>query len=129
MGTKILLSDGVSGIHVHRMMHQNATRFEEFVFDAIGSVFGDRKDKDAVMMNEHDVRQSGSCEVSPDVLFSHSVNINGVDIYWMDMKHYYVTSREPITFKKIGPQIGAYLREFGNGAIFAVGFSLILCRS
>ena len=84
--TKILLNDGVLGIQCLQMKHVNASRFEDFVFDAIGTVFGDRDD--AVMMNEHDVRESASCEVSPDVLFSSSVNINGVDIYWMDMKQY-----------------------------------------
>eukprot|EP01084_Bolivina_argentea_P060336 110237_1 len=117
---KIVLMDGILGIQNEFTSHTRAEMFERFVFNAIRSVFGDRND--GKMMNEWDVRLSECCEVTPDVLFTSSVNVNGVDIYWMDMKHYYVTSKEVITFKKIGQQIKNYIEKFGNGAIVCCGF-------
>ena len=118
---KILLMDGVLGINTALLSHKNASTFEDFAFNAIKTVFGEDR-VDGEMMNEWDVRLSNCPEITPDVLFTSSVNINGVDINWMDMKNYYVTSKEVITFRTIGSQMANYIKSFGNGAIICCGY-------
>ena len=40
----------------------------------------------------------------------------------MDVKHYYVTSKDSITFRSIGHQMTNYIKQFGNGAIVCCGY-------
>merc|ERR1712228_420328 len=114
--------DGTTSILSQIQSNENAIKFEEFVFDSIRTLFGQNRSDGAVMMNESDIRNSQYSDITPDILFNCSVNINGVDIYWMDCKHYYVTTKDVITFKSMGNQMANYVKSFGNGAIVCCGF-------
>ena len=61
--------------------------------------------------------------LSPDLLFSSPININGYDIVWMDMKFYFVTPNDKIGFSVVTKSILKYVKRFGNGAIISCGLN------
>ena len=80
---KILCMDGILGINVMSKSYVNASAFEDFVFNAIKTIFGDRRDGE--MMNEWDVRLSQQSEATPDIYYLLHLLISMESIYigWM----------------------------------------------
>merc|ERR1712087_952089 len=75
------------------------------------------------MYSEADQKQmKGTVRLSPDILFSHGMMINGHKVHWMDMKNFLVMQRDSFMWKKLKKTCRKYNEAFGSGAILCKGF-------
>ena len=61
--------------------------------------------------------------LSPDLLFNFPININGIDIMWMDCKFFFVSANDKLGTNLVSKSILRYVERFGNGAIICCGFN------
>ena len=79
------------------------------------------------MYSEDDLKQreeylDGTNKLTPDILFSEGVVINGQTVHWMDMKNYFVTPRDGMMWKKLKQTCSKYTKVLRSGAIVCKGF-------
>ena len=61
--------------------------------------------------------------LTPDILIQNGpIIVNNHAVNWMDMKNYFITSRDTLLFKKLKSTCTKYTKAFGSGAIVCRGF-------
>lgn len=108
------------------LLNQKASHFEEIGFQRLEELLEEYGlDDDIEMLTEEQQREQWDGEeklLTPDVLFSSDVKINGHNVRWVDFKNFFVTERDSFMFKKLKQTIDKYNERFGRGAIMCRGF-------
>lgn len=102
----VLVDDGKNA----RVAEEAEARFVE-TFRELGIGLRTQAELAAEQIAEH-----GRAIITPDILFTDEVHINGIRVHWIDYKDYVLTSI-PFLFQSATKQGNKYVAKFGPGAI------------
>jgi len=120
-------ADG-SSFQFEDRVKESANQLEQLGFDALEELLFDHGMHGVSLLTEQqqkrEWRKSDKSEslLTPDVLFSDPVQINGQKVKWVDFKNYFVSQRDSFMFKKLKQRCEKYTQRFGSGAIMCRGF-------
>eukprot|EP01083_Nonionella_stella_P054446 143690_1 len=78
------------------------------------------KAKQGKELSETEKKKPG---VSPDLLFSEHVMVNGVSIIWVDTKFYFLSPHDRLGVNMVLKSVLKYVKAYGSGAIICCGFN------
>ena len=71
--------------------------------------------KNLKLFCEKSLMKNNHFKYSPDILFSNPININGIDIIWMDAKYFYLSIKQcDDALIRVKESVLKYTKEFGN---------------
>ena len=79
-------------------------------------------------LSQFSKENKGLC-VTPDILFSQPILINGQKVNWIDVKNYYITTYDKLLFKKLKISVEKYCNIWGNGALLCYGYQYEAAKS
>ena len=129
---KLLQKDIFSRIN-QEIEKVKATQFEQIMFDKLSQFvnYANKVSSEIKVrfLTEEQQRKQQQLELlkdnkqdvvrlTPDILIENGpIMINNRIVNWIDMKNYFVTSKDKLLFKKLKKTCSKYTKAFGSGAI------------